>query len=230
MGFGTLFFGYFLLLNITYYSFTDLIAALIMAMGLYKLSSVNRPFRNGLIAAFVFAVLGLVELVCGTLDMFLSITLPSELLSVTSVSRYFVIAVLTLFIFKGIDEVAREVGLSELSRRARISMPIALFIYTASAVLDIPILESGVNVRFFAISSAIVLILTLVIVTVNLVTIYTAYMKICMPEDVDNDYEEKPSRFEFINKHREHTLQKQREYAEYKLSRKQKKSSHKKKK
>ena len=51
-----------------------------------------------------------------------------------------------------------------------------------------------------------------------------------MPEDVDNDYEEKPSRFEFINKHREHTLQKQREYAEYKLSRKQKKSSHKKKK
>lgn len=230
MGFGTLFFGYFLLLNITYYSFTDLIAALIMAMGLYKLSSVNRPFRNGLIAAFVFAGLGLVELVCGTLDMFLSVTLPSELLSVTSVSRYFVIAVLTLFIFKGIDEVAREVGLSELSRRARISMPIALFIYTASAVLDIPILESGVNVRFFAISSAIILILTLVIVTVNLVTIYTAYMKICMPEDVDNDYEEKPSRFEFINKHREHTLQKQREYAEYKLSRKQKRSSHKKKK
>ena len=158
MGFGTLFFGYFLLLNITYYSFTDLIAALIMAMGLYKLSSVNRPFRNGLIAAFVFAGLGLVELVCGTLDMFLSVTLPSELLSVTSVSRYFVIAVLTLFIFKGIDEVAREVGLSELSRRARISMPIALFIYTASAVLDIPILESGVNVRFFAISSAIILI------------------------------------------------------------------------
>ena len=58
MGFGTLFFGYFLLLNITYYSFTDLIAALIAAMGLYKLSSVNRPFKNGFYASVIFGFIG----------------------------------------------------------------------------------------------------------------------------------------------------------------------------
>ena len=55
-------------------------------------------------------------------------------------------------------------------------------------------------------------------------------MKICMPEDVDNNIADKPSRFEFINKHREHTLQKQREYAEYKLEKLNKKKSKKKKK
>ena len=55
-------------------------------------------------------------------------------------------------------------------------------------------------------------------------------MKICMPEDVDNDVPDKPSRFEFVNKHREHTLQKQREYAEYKLEKFKKKNSKKKKK
>ena len=64
----------------------------------------------------------------------------------------------------------------------------------------------------------------------KLVTIYRAYMKICMPEDVDNDVSDKPSKFEFINKHREHTMQKQREYAEYKLEKLKKKNSNKKKK
>ena len=59
MGFGTLFFGYFLLLNIAYNTFTDLIAALIMAMGLNKLSTVNHPFKNGFIASVIFAVIGL---------------------------------------------------------------------------------------------------------------------------------------------------------------------------
>ena len=43
------------------------------------------------------------------------------------------------------------------------------------------------------------------------------------------DTPDKPSRFEFINKHREHTLQKEREYAEYKLEKYKKKASKKKK-
>lgn len=230
MGFGTLFFGYFLLLNIAYNTFTDLIAALIMAMGLYKLSSVNRPFRNGLIASVIFAVIGLIELISGIADMFSPSLATAEILSYVAPARYFSIAILTLFIFKGIEEVSAEVGLSSLARRARISMPITLFVYAVSAVLEVPIFESEWSVKILATASAITLLATLVIVSVNLVTIYRAYMKICMPEDVDNDSIEKPSRFEFINKHREHTLERQKEYAEYKLEKYKKKAAKKKKK
>ena len=81
-----------------------------------------------------------------------------------------------------------------------------------------------------ATASAITLIAIFTVVIVNLVTIYRAYMKICMPDDIDNDTPDKPSKFEFINKHREHTIQKQREYAEYKLEKLKKKNAKKKKK
>ena len=230
MGFGTLFFGYFLLLNIAYNTFTDLISALIMAMGLYKLSAVNRPFRNGLIASVIFAVIGFIELIAGTVHMFYPTNAVSDILSFVAPARYFSVAIITLFIFKGIEEVSLEVGLDALARRSRISMPITLVIYAASAVLEVPLFESTAALKFLATASAITLLATLVVVAVNLVTIYRAYMKICMPEDMDNDTSDKPSRFEFVNRHREHTLKKQREYAEYKLEKYKKKASKKKKK
>ena len=63
MGFGTLFIGYFLILNITYYSFTDIIAALIMLLGLYKLSTVNKHFKLGTYSCIGFSCFALVELI-----------------------------------------------------------------------------------------------------------------------------------------------------------------------
>ena len=69
MGFGTLFIGYFLLLNVTYYSFTDLVAALIMAVGLTKLSTVNRYFKYASFAALGFAAVGLVEFISELIRM-----------------------------------------------------------------------------------------------------------------------------------------------------------------
>ena len=55
-------------------------------------------------------------------------------------------------------------------------------------------------------------------------------MKICMPDDKDNEVANTPSRFEFVNKYREHTAEKQKEYAEYKLSKMNAKSQAKNKK
>lgn len=230
MGFGTLFFGYFLLLNITYFTFSDLIASLIMAMALYKLATVNQPFKNAFYSSVAFAVLGIAELVIGILEMFFPTKATAELIEYITIPRCFIVAVLTLFILIGIENVADEVGLSALAQRAHISLPFVLVIYAIAAVLEVPMLISAVGAKILAIASAITLLAILSIVTINLVTIYKAYMKICMPEDVNNDIPDKPSRFEFINKHREHTLQKQREYAEYKLEKLKKKNSKKKKK
>ena len=230
MGFGTLFFGYFLLLNITYFTFSDLIAALIMSMALYKLSTVNQPFKNGFYASIVFSVLGFAELITGIIKMFYPTEFTSELIEYITIPRCFIIAILTLFILLGIESVADEVGLGELAKRAHITLPFVLVIYAISAVLEVPLFISGIGVKILAAASAVTLLAIFAIVIVNLVTIYRAYMKICMPEDVDNEAPDKPSRFEFINKHREHTKQKQREYAEYKLEKFKKKNSKKKKK
>ncbi len=229
MGFGTLFFGYFLLLNIAYYGFTDMIAALIMAMALNKLSSVNASFKSGFFVSMAFAAVGLFELVISFMDMFSPSNGYLDLLDYAMIPRTVAIAILTLFILKGIDEVASEVGLSDLARRAKISMTAVLIIYGLETVLNIPIEYSGVILKILSVIAVFVIFSTFVIVTINLITIYRAYMKICMPEDVDNDIPDKPSRFEFINKHREHTKDRQREYAEYRLEKFKKKNSKKKK-
>ena len=229
MGFGTLFFGYFLLLNIAYYGYTDMIAALIMAMALNKLSSVTPSFKSGFYVSLAFAAIGFGELIISFIDMFSPSSGYLDLLDYIMIPRTVAIAILTLFILKGIEEVAGEVGLSDLAKRARISMTAVLIIYGLETLLDIPIEYSGIVLKILSVLAVFVIFSTFVIVTVNLVTIYRAYMKICMPDDVDNDISDKPSRFEFINRHKEHTKDRQREYAEYRLEKFKKKNSKKKK-
>ena len=229
MGFGTLFFGYFLLLNIAYYTVTDLIAALIMAMGLYKLADVNRQFKGAFYVSLGFALIGLFELIVEIYSIFFPLASDSAVFSYLAIPRYTVIALLTLFILKGISEVSEEVSLPALARRARITMPFALVIYGLSAVLEIPIFTTEKMLYAIAVISAALIFATFVIAIVNLITIYSAYMRICMPEDKDNDPLDKPSKFGFVNKYREHNREKQREYAEYKLDKLKKKNSKKKK-
>ena len=62
MGFGILFIGYFLFLNIAAPAYTDAIGAVLMLWGLWKLSRLNKPFRYGMIAAAALTVFGLFEL------------------------------------------------------------------------------------------------------------------------------------------------------------------------
>jgi len=225
MGFGTLFFGYFLFLNITYYSITDLIASLIIAMGLYKLSDVNTPFKNGFYSSFLLSAVGLAELVIQMIGIFNPRMDTEAIISYVSMPRHFIIAIITFFILQGIQSVADEVGLKLLAKRARNSIPVSLTVYALLVILEVPALQMipFLSIKALIIISVLVLFAAMIIVIVNLVTIYKAYMKICMPDDVDNDVPDKPSRFGFINKHREHTAQKQREYAEYKLEKFKKK-------
>lgn len=217
MGFGTLFIGYFLLLNVTYYTFTDVIAALVMALGLFKLGAVNRQFKGAFYSAIAMAIVGFVELVFQVYAMFI----PESdifLLSYTDIPRYLIIAVLTLFILMGIENVADEVGLFELARRARLTMPFSFGAYAILSILSIHALEVIIDTRILTVISVIMLISTFIIIIINLITVYSAYMRICMPEDKDNDISDRESKFEFVNKYREHNAEKQREYAEYRLN------------
>ena len=216
MGFGTLFIGYFLLLNVTFYLYTDLIATLVMALGLYKLSTVNRPFKWAFYTSIAFAIIGAFELVVQFISTF---GIDADALTVYSaIPRELIISTLSVFILMGIAEVSEEVGLSSLRRRARITIPFVPVIYMLYATLEFPMLQKVIEGKVLAVLSFITLLLTFTLVIVNLVTIYTAYMRICMPEEKDMDAPAKPSKFGFVNKYREHNERKSREYAEYKLN------------
>ena len=61
------------------------------------------------------------------------------------------------------------------------------------------------------------IIATLALIGVNLSVVFSAYYRICMPEDQGVEFKEKKSKFGFVNAFRAHEEEKQREYAEYKL-------------
>ena len=155
----------------------------------------------------------------------------NTVLDYASPIRYVVITIITLFILQGIEKLADEVGLAELSKKAHVQIYASMLVYAVMAILSVPMKNSNETVTLaLAIASVITMLAVFIVVGTSLVTIYRAYMKICMPDDVDNDTPDTPSRFEFINKHREHTEAKQREYAEYRLEKFKKKNSKKKKK
>lgn len=212
MGFGTLFIGYFLLLNVTYYAYTDIIASLIMALGLYRLSSVNRYFKYTLYISLALAAVGATEFVREIILMFS----PTQelMLGFLPILRSAVLCALTVCMLLGIVDVAREVDLPALATRARRMTAPTAIIYVATVILDTPTLFSGVEPIVAAVIFVIVLIATLFLIIYNLITLYSAYMRICMPSELAP--KEKQSRFGFVNKFRAYEDKKSAEYAEYK--------------
>ena len=63
MGFGTLFIGVFLLLNLSFFGFTDLLSGVVMLMAFYKLRGINRYFKAAIIPTGVFCAVGLTEFI-----------------------------------------------------------------------------------------------------------------------------------------------------------------------
>ena len=211
MGFGTLFIGYFLLLNLTYYGFTDLIAASVMLLGLYKLSKVNKYFSYSCIAAAVFLVFSLGEFGIATYEIFMRPLTSPVLVSLASVLRCISIGLLTVLILKGIEDVAREVEVENLPKKASRLVIITAVVYAAWIVLEAPL--SFVNSYALAILSLITILATFALIIVNLSVIYTCYMRICMPGDENID-KEKPSKFAFVNEYRARKAEREKEMAE----------------
>lgn len=229
MGFGTLFFGYFLFLNLTRPSYTDLLGALICLLAFNKLTPINKYFRMSIVPSAIFAVFGLFELGCEFARMFglgigdISIYIASP--------RYILLAVLSVTMLLGIDDVAREVRVASTIRHAKISRILSLILFPICAIIDFPITMQIIGNKYvLAVFSAVAIISLFVAMILNVVTIYSAYMHICMPENRDNDAPRKPSRFGFVNMFHAHEEEKQREYAEYRRKKREERGKRRKKK
>lgn len=228
MGFGILFIGYFLVLNFPYCEFTDAVAAALIMYALYKLSYINRSFKLSYYASAAFVLLGIFELSVAAIDMFSPIADGSMLILLPALIRHLTLAFLSFLMLMGMREVASEVGLTSLSKECNISAYASVAVYGFNIILESASLAEIVGARILAISYVFSVIMTLVITAVNLVRIYSCYMRICMPGD--EDVSEKKSRLGFVNSFRRHEEEKQREYAEYKLEQFRKKQAKRKKK
>ena len=208
MGFGTLFIGYFLLLNLAYYGFTDLIAAAVMLLGLYRLSRVNKYFFESMVASAIFLAFSIGEFGIATYEMFMKPINSAALISAMSIVRCVIIGMLTLLMLKGIEAVAKEVDVEDLPTKASRLAIITAVTYTAWIVLEAPM--SFINDYVLAVLSLITILATFALLIVNLSVIYTCYMRICMPGD-ENIGEDKPSKFAFVNEYRARKAERDKE-------------------
>ena len=215
MGFGTLFIGVFLLFNLKAPGYTDLLSGAVMLMAFYKLRGVNRYFKAAVIPTAAFCAVGLAEFVQeiayifgGGIDRLEDYVAPIRLL---------VIGAILIILLYGISDVSEEVELKKTAKGALVFASIAYPIFVLSIITNILYLIFGEHVaivilRFISVFS----ILSLLIAA--LIIIYLAYSNICMPGEENKEYVEKPSKFGFVNRFRTRQEEKNREYAEYRLS------------
>lgn len=179
MGFGILLIGYFLVYNVPYFGMTDIIAAEVMSMGLNKLSTVGHYFKLGYYVSLVFTAYALPELVLYSLDLF-EIYQNSELISYLRVGQSVILCTLTVLILKGIYEVAKEVDLERVPKKAYRLTYATFLVYILWIVCNAPFLVEllGGYVAYVYLAA---ILSILILVTLNLGVIYTCYMRICMP-------------------------------------------------
>lgn len=222
MGFGTLFIGYFLLLNFAYCSFSDAVAAVLITYAFHKLSRINDGFKYAFFASIAFTLLGIFELGVAAYDMFIPLDNGSIAIVIPALLRNLVIAFLSFLMLVGINDVATEVGLSEIALKAKRRGYLTIGIFALNILLEsqnlIKFIDSMVLVSLYAFA----ILAMLAIIIMNLASIYSCYMRICMPDDVE--MEQKPSKIGFVNEFKRHEEEKSREFAEYKLKKMQSKN------
>lgn len=222
MGFGILFIGYFLLLNFPYCDYTDAAAAVLIMYSLYKLYKINDGFRFAFYCSAGFTLLGVFELVVACLGMFTHIDNASLIIFIPAIFRHLIVAILSFLILNGIREVADEVGLREIALKAKLRSYLTVGAYALSIFFESASLAEFIAPKVLVTLYAFTIMATLAVIIMNLCSIYSCYMRICMPEDYE--MEEKPSKFGFVNEFRRREEEKSREFAEYKLKKMQSKN------
>lgn len=195
MGFGTLFFGYFLMFAFSLsqiYFFADVIGALIALYALAKLSQYHRDFAKAMIPTLGF--LGL----CGVTAILLLFRIGAEstiLSTVLNIGKAAAACVMHIFLFRGISDLSREAESEKLTNRASRSLRMTMIYYFfyAFVVLLSPLL--GVAGSY---AGVVVYLYWVVCLVINLMLIYQCFGTL-MPADEDED-SRKRSRFGFINK------------------------------
>lgn len=187
MGFGYLFVGLLITANITTYpSLTMFPALLLCLLGMLTLRLYDRRLRYAyfwllaslLIAgiAFVLEALRLIGLGGENWLSLLDTTLP--------ILRDCTLLCFTAWLWGGVVSLSREVGLPRLTARAQFCGAMVPLSYALSAALNLPLSEDWYAAlcahAFFP-----VLLFRLAVLVIQAIVMYSCYMQICRPEDMD---------------------------------------------
>lgn len=213
MGFGVLFIGYFLLLNVTNYTFTDLCCGAILAFALSKLAPINKSFRFGMIAALAFTAIGAIEFVSEALIMLKIMQAPLSFVFPVRTVATFATACL---IMRGIFEVCEEVELKRVGEKTKRAIPFLCLNALINLFLGIPLFYSPIPSIVTAGIFTANLLLGIGITLYNLITIYTAYANICMPNQPKAHKKDG-----FLDRLERRQEERNREYMEYKKSKRE---------
>lgn len=202
MGFGILFIGYLLtyLLSMagSYGCYPAIIGCALMLYSLTKLveyeSSFKLPFFTAL-PVTLCVTYSFVNELCRSVGILLPTFLTSQitLTAVTYSSAIFDLAFNVTLLY-AISRIAKETGVDR-ARNAAIRNIVVYGVYFASVLLD-ESLPSDSAVRPYTFLTA--LALSLLVLALNSIVIFSCYMRIC--DESDTEMERKESRFEFVNK------------------------------
>ena len=186
MGFGILFFGYFLLLNITYYVFTDVVSGLLMAYALFKISSVSSYFKRPLYLSIAFAIFGLVELVLGGLDLF-GIISVSGFSNYMSIVRAVILCLFTVLLLRAMLSIAKELEVKDLPVKCAAMSIWTVLYYVAEISFNTGFLANLIPDSAISVIYLVLIIASIMLPIANLTAIFSCYRWICLPEDLERE-------------------------------------------
>ena len=195
MGFGTLFFGYFVMFAFSLssmYFFADIIGAVITIFAFTKLAEYNKYFNRAMLAALIFTVFSAVNAANMMFDFYQAGEAASQLVSLM---RSLFSAVMHVFMFLGARGIALGAGAEKLSKTAERNMAMILIYYVVYIILTV---ATGIREDIFQYMSMFAIIYWLVCFILNIVFIYKCFA-ILVPAD-ENENVKKRSKFAFINK------------------------------
>jgi len=232
VGFGILFFGYCItyIISLPIGVPARLIGYLILCFGCKKLGEYNESFRFASLSAIALSLFSAFQSVLLLFDFLYENLLisndpiPSVVDGVLKYADVILVLSFHILLLLAIRAIAKETGVEKIEAAAirNLFFVSLYFVLIAFAYLPLPIRES-----FNKYLGLPLFMLNIAWMILNLVLIFNCYAKICDESDVE--MEQKPSRFEFVNKYRAE-MEERRRIADEKYARKQKEKKERKKK
>ena len=192
MGFGYVFLGSLLTVNVTYHNFTDVFAVALMLYGLSTLVPYARGFALSFKAGLPLLGVSLIGFFFAVFDILGIIAFP-EWLSPTLASIGFLCKFFFFWLlFMGVDEVAQETDIPKLRAHAMRSRFLTPVFCLAGLLLEVGAFTSqSVFLKYYLLGY---LLFGVTYALLNSKTVYECYMLICFEGDETMDAPTRSSR------------------------------------
>ena len=185
MGFGYVFLGCLLTVNVTYHNFTDVFAVALILFGLSTLALYARGFSLAFKAGLVTLGVSLIGFFFAVFDLLGVIAFPSWLSPTIAALGYLCKFVLFWCFFMGVDELAKEMDLQKLRAHALRSRFLTPIFCLAGLLLEIGAFATQtVFLKYYLLGF---ILFGVIYAFLNSKTVFKCYMLICFEGDENMD-------------------------------------------